>query len=268
MSPQLQDILWKIAQAVLTAAFTYFIIQFYERKREKQISAMLGDQLAQMVYWIWFFQIEGERVRNAIDEGKSVNPWVAGMIWDHRGVAEKSKYISKSFHVPVKAATILNALGCLPFDLVDWRWKNKRIEDVSKTIYALLPVARAKVITEVADIIGEAEFLAIDNLHSLDAAIECLNHLYRLEAVDAVISDSEMLKRTIGSIDSGVIGVWRVMYRHSARLWDRLHAALRRMPSEVTTAYNEAIRGLTTGMGKHPPLTTDSLPPALHPRPD
>jgi hypothetical protein len=252
-------------QAAIVAAFTYFVLKYYERKREKQVSQMLGEQVAQLIYWIWFFQNEGDQVRKKLDEGGEISRWITAMILDWRDEPHEP-YLQDSMHAPIPAKQVIGMLEDLPTQLTDWQWRARRIERIAQTTYSLLSVANPKVSTELAESIARAELVTVDTLHSLDSAVAACGTLYRLAAAGMTVEDPNHLRSLLSSIDSGVIGVWRVMYMDTAQIWDRLHNSLRRLPAGLREAYDRVTERLSFGMKDHPPYTTDPEPKAIHPR--
>jgi hypothetical protein len=252
-------------QTALIAVFTYLVVKRHERKRESQVSKMLMDLVAQLILWIWYFQDEGQNVRKNLDEGKEINPWIAAMITEFRG-HPRGQYLQHAITAPVPAKRIVQSLAGLPDELCDWQQSARRIQEIARTIYSLLPLASATASTELAESIARAELVAADTLHSLDSAVAACNLLLILSASKTTMENPEELHRLLFSIDAGIIGVWRVMYLDTAQVYDRLQSALRKLPADLQKQYDHVISRLTSTMPEHPPLTTDPTPKPLHPR--
>lgn len=228
---------------------------------------MLGDQLGQLIYWIWFFQEEGTSVRQKLDDGDPINPWVKAMLTDFRD-AREGTYLHDAFTAPADAINIVNDILELPDELVKWQWRTRRIVEISRAISALLSVSNPKAATMILESVARAELVSIDTLHSLDAAVAACQRLDILAAAHFTFRDPGHLRRLLSSIDAGVIGVWRVMYLDSSQIWDRLHVAIRSLPIELTQSYDVVIKRLTCSMKDRPPLSNEPLPNPIHPRPN
>jgi hypothetical protein len=263
----LRDFLVGLLQAALIAAFTWLVLERHERKRKRQVSQLLGSQLGQLIYWIWFFQQEGRRVRNRLDHGEDVNRWVAAMIRDFRGQS-KGAYLHDVVSAPVSAKKLCQMLGELPDALADWQWRANRMHCISETIFAILPVADAKIASRILEPITKMELVSVDLLYSLDAAVVGCRAVGKLASANLTIENPLQLSSLLRSIDSGIIGVWRVMYTDTAKIWDVLHVALREMPTELQQEHDRVIARLSYKMSEPPPLTTDPIPQPLHPRSD
>jgi len=254
-------------QTAIIAIFTYLVVKRYERKREKQVSKMLAEQVAQLILWIWYFQEAGRSVRKKLDDGEKISPWIAAMITNFRG-GTSSGYLKNTYRAPILAKKIVEALAVIPDDLRYWQRGARRIQEIARTTYTLLPLAEAKTTTLLTESIARAEFIAADTLHSLDSAVTACDFLLMLSAYGNKMESPEELQRLLSSVDSGIIAIWHVMYLDTAQVYDRLQSALRQLPPDLQKEYDRVIARLTSTMPEHPPITTDPAPKPLHPRPE
>jgi hypothetical protein len=252
--------------AGIQLAFAWYFVKRYEKSREQKALGILGFQLAQLLYWIWFFQEAGKEVRTKLNENdQDLNPWIRDCIFSFQDKPRDAAH-AKALRSAKTAKDILVTLGDLPYELTEWKWKADRLDGIINTVYLLLPTIDARISAAILEPLSALQVVANDAAWQMDLAIKASERLRFMALVGKEpITDHE--RETIrGSINAGVIVTWRQMYLNTARVWDEVQAALRSYPAAVKDAHDMVLSHLTAGMKDRPPLASESAGPRLEPR--
>jgi hypothetical protein len=205
----LTKLILALGQAAIIGLFTYLVLRRHERNRERQVHGILGYELAQLLYWLWFFQRAGEEVRKQLDQkDNDLNPWIAANIASFRD-QPRGRNLAESVTIPVTGREVIERLGDLPFQLSEWHWRARQIEQSVQTIYTLLPVASAKVSSAMLAPISAVRVNAIDALYQLHSAAAACEQLQHAAVTGEDWTSSEDLRLLLRCVDGGIISVWR-----------------------------------------------------------